>query len=68
MLLVFAPFIFLPFFDSSFVTNKTDFGGIVYLAAYWILSTVWAVVGVIYLIIKSTQEILRGLKDPYGEM
>ena len=68
LVLVFAPFTFLPFFDSSLVDNKTDFGEIAYLVAYWVLSTVWAVVGVIYLIIKSTQEILRGLKDPYGEM
>ena len=68
MVLTFAPLAFLPYYDSSLMDGSTSGLEIVYVLAYWLLSIGWAVIGVMFLIFKASQEILRGLKDPYGEI
>jgi len=68
MVLTFAPFAFLPYHDAGMVELKTDIMELAYLAAYWVLSIAWLVLGVGYLIINSAKEILKGLSDPYGDM
>lgn len=68
LVLIFAPLAFLPYHDSSMMDAGRDMMELAYLIAYWVLSTGWAIFGVGYLILKSSQEILKGLKDPYGEM
>jgi hypothetical protein len=68
MVLTFAPFAFLPYHDASMMEVRQDIMELAYLVAYWTLSTAWVVFGIGYLIIKSAQELLKGLKDPYGDM
>ena len=68
MVLIFAPLAFLPYHDSSMMGASQDIMELAYLIAYWVLSTSWAVLGVGFLIFKSSGEILKGLSDPYGEM
>jgi len=68
MVLTFAPLAFLPYHDSSMMDARRDILELAYLVAYWVLSTSWAFFGVGFLIFKSSQEILKGLNDPYGDM
>lgn len=68
MVLTFAPLAYLPYHDSSLMGVSRDMMELAYLAAYWVLSISWVIWGVGFLILRSLQEILKGLKDPYGEM
>ncbi|PHS72615.1 MAG: hypothetical protein COB22_04585 [Cycloclasticus sp.] len=68
MVLTFAPLAFLPYYDSSFMQAKKDLFEIAYLSVYWLLSVGWVVIGVLYIILKASQGIFKGLSDPYGEM
>ncbi|HIF18113.1 MAG TPA: hypothetical protein EYG50_07465 [Cycloclasticus sp.] len=68
MVLTFAPFAFLPYYDSSLLDIDKSFADFIYMGVYWILSMVWVGVGVLFIILRATKEILKGLSDPYGEM
>ncbi|ORU93378.1 MAG: hypothetical protein A6F70_05470 [Cycloclasticus sp. symbiont of Bathymodiolus heckerae] len=68
MVLTFTPWLLLPFNDASLLQASNDLVELFYLAVYWILSTVWVVWGVGFLILRSAKEVLRGLKDPYGDI
>jgi len=64
MVLTFAPLAFLPYYDSNMMAGGVDAMELVYLAAYWILSISWIIWGVGFLILKSVQEILKGVIEP----
>ena len=68
MVLTFTPLAFLPYYDASFLEVGKNVMELVYLSVYWLLSMSWVLFGVGFLIVKSAKEILKGLKDPYGEM
>jgi methane/ammonia monooxygenase subunit C len=68
MVLTFAPFAFLPYYDSSLMKVNRDVAELMYMLAYWLLSISWVGLGVLYIILQSSKEILKGLSDPYGEM
>lgn len=68
LVLTFAPLAFLPYHDANMMGASTDLMELAYLTAYWVLSTSWVILGVVYLLVYSAKEILKGLSDPYGEM
>ncbi|ORU92139.1 MAG: hypothetical protein A6F72_04220 [Cycloclasticus sp. symbiont of Poecilosclerida sp. N] len=68
LVLAFAPLAFLPHYNTDMMVFNSIVAEFAYLAAYWLLSICWAVFGVMFLIIKSTQEIFKGLSDPFGDM
>jgi len=67
MVLTFAPFAFLPYYDSGMFEAVSGVFELVYLLAYWCLSMAWIVFGVGYLVLQSAKEMLKGLKGPHGE-
>ena len=67
MVLTFAPFAFLPYYDSGMFEAVSGVFEVVYLLAYWCLSTAWIAFGVIYLVLQSAKEMLKSFKVPYGE-
>jgi len=68
LVLTFAPFSFLPYYEASMLMINRDIADLVYVLAYWLLSLSWVAIGVMYILFKSSQEILKGLSDPYEEM
>jgi hypothetical protein len=68
MVLSFAPLAFLPYYDSSLLDIDKSLADFIYMGVYWLLSMVWVGVGVLFIILRAIQGILKGLIDPYGEM
>ncbi|HIG79182.1 MAG TPA: hypothetical protein EYQ47_04160, partial [Cycloclasticus sp.] len=68
MVLTFAPLAFLPYYDSSLLDIDKSLADFIYMGVYWLLSMVWVGVGVLFIILRAIQGILKGLIDPYGEM
>ncbi|MBL4744430.1 MAG: hypothetical protein JKX87_07370 [Cycloclasticus sp.] len=68
MVLTFAPLAFLPYYDGSLLEAKREMLELVYMLVYWLLSVAWVVLGVLYIIFKSSQDIFKGLSDPFSEM
>jgi len=68
MVLTFAPFAFLPYYDAEMLGNNVDAMELAYLAAYWILSVAWVVLGVGYLMASSAKDIFKTLSKSHGNM
>ena len=68
LILTFAPFSFLPYYDASMLMVNRDVADLIYVLAYWLLSVSWVTVGVAYILLKSSQEIYKGLTGPFDEM
>ena len=68
LVLTFAPFSFLPYYDASMLMVNRDVADLAYVLVYWLLSVSWVAIGVGYILFKSSQEILKGLSDPFEEM
>jgi hypothetical protein len=66
-ILTFAPFVFLPYYKGGLSVASNDVMELVYILAYWLLSTAWLAIGVLYLIVQSAKEIFDGLNRPFDE-